>query len=54
MATAAAVALAAGGAPMLRIGHVEVGCGGLVDVVRLTALSLVILAIVTVQMMVHG
>jgi energy-coupling factor transporter transmembrane protein EcfT len=29
---------------MLRIGHVEVGCGGLVDVVRLTALSLVILA----------
>jgi energy-coupling factor transport system permease protein len=44
LATAAAVRLAAGGAPMLRIGHVEVGCGGLVDVVRLTALSLVILA----------
>ena len=44
LATAAAVTLAAGGAPMLRIGHVEVECGGLVDVVRLTALSLVILA----------
>lgn len=38
------LAAAAGGAPMLRIGHVEVGCGGLVDIVRLTALSLVILA----------
>ena len=44
LATVAAVRLAASGAPMLRIGHVEVGCGGLVDVVRLTALSLVILA----------
>ena len=44
LATAAAVRLAAGGAPMLRVGHVEVGCGGLVDVVRLTTLSLVILA----------
>jgi hypothetical protein len=39
---------------MLRIGHVEVGCSGLVDVVRLTALSLVILATVAVQLMVHG
>src|ERR1700722_2336233 len=36
--------IAAGGAPMLRIGHVEVGCGGLVDVLRLTALSPTILA----------
>jgi energy-coupling factor transport system permease protein len=44
LATAASITLAAGGAPMLRIGHVEVGCGGLVNVVRLTALSLVILA----------
>jgi energy-coupling factor transport system permease protein len=29
LATAVAVTLAASGAPMLRIGHVEVGCGGL-------------------------